>query len=228
MKGIEEAGGIRVFGPALKLDAVAEQIFTDVGIGPGSCGRFGVVGIIEDIAHFGIAFGVGSGHGGGHGGGGAGESGRVGDHDDLVVGTDPALIEESRSANGSGRDGESGRLTVVPLDHTVGLLPRCLCLSALVCVRGRDDIFGTVWYHASIIIPSIRSSASTSRTITRIDARVRVRSILSTIRQNAVEVVDTVRFAWYIADSSAILPLSVVAAVGRWHIFDFAILFGGF
>ena len=118
LDAVGQALGVWGFGPALVDDAVAEGVLA--AFGPGADGGGGVVGVVVDVADFGVALRVRGREGGGQGGGGgAGEGGRVGVEDDLVVGADPA---------------------VVPEDDRGCLLPGGFGLAALVGAGGRDDV----------------------------------------------------------------------------------------
>lgn len=59
---VEEDDGTGLGGPAFEDDAVAQQAY--VAVLPGVGDRFHVVGVVVDVADFGIAFGVRGGEGG--------------------------------------------------------------------------------------------------------------------------------------------------------------------
>lgn len=108
--------------------------------GPGRGGGGGVVGIVVDVAYFGVAFRVWGWQGGGEGGGGAGEGGRVGVEDDLVVGADPA---------------------VVPLDDCGCLFPGGFGLAALVGAGGEDDVPAqSVGHDGAVVVPAVGAAAA--------------------------------------------------------------------
>ena len=150
---VEEGGGFLVVGPALVQNAVAAE-FAIFGVLPGVDGGVSVVRVVVDVADFGVALGVWLRDGGCGREGGAGQGGRVGVEDDLVVGADPA---------------------VVPLDDAGGLFPRGLVLPALVGVDGGDDVapvvVGAVVHDGAVVVPAEGAATARGGTVGFVDSR---------------------------------------------------------
>ena len=200
---VEEGGGFLVVGPALVHDAVAAE-FAVFTVLPGVDGRVSVVGVVVDVADFGVALGIWLRDGGRGREGGAGQGGWVGVEDDLVVGADPA---------------------VVPLDHAGGLFPRGLVLPALVGVDGCDDVapvvVGAVVHDGAVVVPAESAATARGGTVGFVDSRgVRRAGIFAAAEQDGGEAVGA-HFGGY-AWLAGALPRAVV---GWRHVFDTAVTF---